>query len=181
MSKTDSGTSRTVREGRKVPYVLAIPALAFMFVFFVVPIISLLKSSLSNKPNRLIPHYDFTWEWSNYRLAYDRFLGHFERSFLFAGLATLLCIVIAYPVAYFIAFKVGKWRNVLLGLVMVPFFTSFLLRTLAWQSLLALVPALAGMGAGQFIRSRISPATFKACFFAGLLALGAYLCWRSLA
>lgn len=52
--------------------------------------------------------------------------------------------------------------------------------TVAWQSLLALVPALLGMGAGQFIRNRISPATFKICFFAGLLALGAYLCWRSL-
>lgn len=51
----------------------------------------------------------------------------------------------------------------------------------AWQSLLALVPALAGMGAGQFIRGRISPATFKICFFAGLLALGSYLCWRSFA
>lgn len=52
--------------------------------------------------------------------------------------------------------------------------------TVAWQSLLALVPALIGMGGGQFIRNRISPATFKICFFAGLLALGAYLCWRSL-
>lgn len=53
--------------------------------------------------------------------------------------------------------------------------------TVAWHSLLALVPALVGMGAGQFIRNRISAATFKICFFAGLLALGAYLCWRSLA
>lgn len=53
--------------------------------------------------------------------------------------------------------------------------------SVAWQSLLALAPALIGMGAGQFIRNRISPATFKVCFFAGLLALGAYLCWRSLA
>ena len=53
--------------------------------------------------------------------------------------------------------------------------------TVAWQSLLALVPALVGMGAGQFVRNRISPATFKICFFTGLLALGAYLCWRGLA
>lgn len=53
--------------------------------------------------------------------------------------------------------------------------------TVAWQSGLALVPALIGMGAGQFVRNRISPATFKICFFTGLLALGAYLCWRSLA
>lgn len=50
-----------------------------------------------------------------------------------------------------------------------------------WQSALALLPALAGMAAGQAIRERISPATFKRCFFGGLLALGAYLCWRGLA
>ncbi len=60
----------------------------------------------------------------------------YERS-PYAGIATLLCIVIAYPIAYFIAFKAGKYRNILLGLVMIPFFTSFLLRTIAWQSLLA--------------------------------------------
>ena len=52
------------------------------------------------------------------------------------AIATVLCLLIAYPLAYFIAFKAGRWRNVLLGLVMVPFFTSFLLRTIAWQSLL---------------------------------------------
>ena len=49
----------------------------------------------------------------------------------------IICILLAYPLAYFIAFKVGRWRNLLLGLVMVPFFTSFLLRTIAWQSLFA--------------------------------------------
>ena len=49
----------------------------------------------------------------------------------------MLCILIAYPIAYFIAFKVGRFKNILLGLVMIPFFTSFLLRTIAWQSLLA--------------------------------------------
>ena len=137
MAKADTGADRSTREGRKVPYLLAIPAMVFMFVFFVVPIISLLKSSLSTKPNRFKPEYKFTWEWGNYRSAFTRFGGHLLRSFTFAGVATLLCIAIAYPLAYFIAFKMGKWRNVLLGLVMVPFFTSFLLRTLAWKSLLA--------------------------------------------
>ncbi len=58
------------------------------------------------------------------------------RAFVYAGIATVLCLLIAYPVAYFIAFKAGTYRYVLLGLVMVPFFTSFLLRTIAWQSLL---------------------------------------------
>ena len=59
------------------------------------------------------------------------------RSFAYAGIATVFCILIAYPIAYFIAFKGGRYRSLLLGLVMVPFFTSFLLRTIAWQSLLA--------------------------------------------
>jgi len=137
VAKADTGADRALREGRRIPYLLALPAMGFMFVFFIVPIISLLKTSLSTKPDRFKPHYDFTWEWSNYREAFTRFGGHLARSFIFAGLATALCILIAYPVAYFIAFKTEKWRNVLLGLVMVPFFTSFLLRTLAWQSLLA--------------------------------------------
>ena len=80
--------------------------------------------------------YDFTWEWSNFGTAFSDFSEQLMRSFAYAAIATLLCLVIGYPIAYFIAFKAGKWRNILLGLVMVPFFTSFLLRTIAWQSLL---------------------------------------------
>ena len=108
----------------------------FTFVFFIVPLITLLKISLSTKPDRLLPHYEFTWEWSNFTTAFTDFGEQLLRSFVYAGIATLLCLLIAYPIAYFIAFKAGPWRNVLLGLVMVPFFTSFLLRTIAWQSLL---------------------------------------------
>ena len=137
MAKSEKADLQNQRNGRRIPYVLIIPAMAFLFVFFIVPIITLFKTSLSTKPNRLVAKYDFTWEWDNYSQAFDRFGGHLLRSFIFAGVATLLCVLIAYPVAYFIAFKGGKWRNVLLGLVMVPFFTSFLLRTIAWKSLLA--------------------------------------------
>ena len=122
--------------GRRVPYVLLIPGMLFTFVFFVVPLITLLKISLSTKPDRLLPNYEFTWEWSNFGTAFDDFGEQLLRSFVYAGIATVLCLLIAYPIAYFIAFKAGRWRNVLLGLVMVPFFTSFLLRTIAWQSLL---------------------------------------------
>ncbi|MDO8391737.1 MAG: ABC transporter permease [Actinomycetota bacterium] len=137
MAKPEKADLQSQRGGRRIPYVLIIPAMAFLFVFFIVPIITLFKTSLSTKPNRLVAEYDFTWEWDNYSQAFDRFGGHLLRSFVFAGVATLLCVLIAYPVAYFIAFKGGRWRNVLLGLVMVPFFTSFLLRTIAWKSLLA--------------------------------------------
>src|SRR3954453_14171625 len=107
--------------------------MAFTFVFFVVPLITLLKISLSTKPNPLIPKYDFTWEWSNFGSAFSEFGEQLGRAFAYAAVATLLCLLIGSPVAYFIAFKAGKWRTVLLGLVMVPFFTSFLLRTIALQ------------------------------------------------
>ncbi len=109
----------------------------FLFVFFIVPLITLFKISLSTKPDRAAPEYDFTWEWGNFSKAFTDFGEQLVRAFVYAAIATVLCILIAYPIAYFIAFKAGKWRNMLLGLVMVPFFTSFLLRTIAWQSLLA--------------------------------------------
>jgi spermidine/putrescine transport system permease protein len=131
-----AGDDRALRSGRRIPYLLLVPGMAFTFVFFVVPLITLLKISLSTKPDRLIPNYDFTWEWSNFSTAFTEFGSQLGRSFLYAGVATALCLLIAYPIAYFIAFKAGKWRNILLGLVMVPFFTSFLLRTIAWQTLL---------------------------------------------
>jgi spermidine/putrescine transport system permease protein len=132
----DAGDDRSLRSGRKIPYLLLLPGMLFTFVFFVVPLITLLKISLSTKPDQLIPKYDFTWEWSNFSTAFTDFGSQLLRSFYYAGIATVLCLLIAYPVAYFIAFKAGSWRNILLGLVMVPFFTSFLLRTIAWQTLL---------------------------------------------
>ncbi len=134
--RSHTGSDRNLRSRRRIPYVLLIPGMLFTFVFFIIPLITLLKIALSTKPNRLLPHYEFTWEWSNFGTAFDDFGEQLLRSFVYAGIATLFCLLIAYPVAYFIAFKGGRWRNVLLGMVMVPFFTSFLLRTIAWQSLL---------------------------------------------
>jgi spermidine/putrescine transport system permease protein len=132
----DAGDDRSLRANRRIPYVLAAPGLVFLFVFFVVPLITLFKISLSTKPDRLLPNYEFTWEWSNFSTAFSDFGEQLLRSFAYAAVATLFCLVIAYPIAYFIAFKGGRYRIILLGLVMVPFFTSFLLRTIAWQSLL---------------------------------------------
>ena len=62
---------------------------------------------------------------------------HFFRSFLYAGSATLLALAIGYPLAYAIAFRRGRWKNLLLVLVIAPFFTSFILRTIAWKQILA--------------------------------------------
>jgi spermidine/putrescine transport system permease protein len=136
VAAADNADDRSLRSGRRIPYVIAAPGLVFLFIFFIVPLITLFKISLSTKPDRLLPQYDFTWEWSNFGTAFDDFGSQLVRSFAYAGAATLLCILIAYPIAYFIAFKAGRYRAILLGLVMVPFFTSFLLRTIAWQTLL---------------------------------------------
>lgn len=136
MAKKDAATeNRSLRNGRFVPYAISFPGVLWLYLFFLVPLVTLLKVALSVKPDRNLPNYDFTWEWDNFSTAWTDFRPQLFRAFEYAAIATVLCILIAYPIAYFIAFKAGKWRNLLLGLVMVPFFTSFLLRTIAWQSL----------------------------------------------
>ena len=102
---------RTLRRGRSsaVPHVAAGPA--FLYLFFLVPLDTLLKISLSAQPERRSTNVDFAWEWGNFSKAFTDFGTHLWRAFAYAGVATVLCILIAYPLAYFIAFKAGKWRE----------------------------------------------------------------------
>lgn len=126
----------TTRKGRFAPYGLISPGLLWLILFFLVPMWTLLKIAVSTKPNPYLPEYDLTWRWQNFGDAIDRFRPELIRSFEYAGTATLLCILIGYPLAYYLAFKAGRWRPLLLGLVMVPFFTSFVIRTIAWKTIL---------------------------------------------
>ena len=119
------------------PYVLSFPGLLCLYLFFIVPMVTLLKIALSVRPDANSNKLDFAWEWANFSKAFTDFGEQLWRGLGYAAVATVLCVLIAYPIAYFIAFKAGKWANLMLGLVMVPFFTSFLLRTIAWQSLFA--------------------------------------------
>jgi spermidine/putrescine transport system permease protein len=98
--------------------------------------VSLARMSLSAKESRFDFEPTFSWQFSNYSSAISDSSEQLIRSFAYAGAATLLTILIGYPVAYVIAFRGGRYRNVLLGLVVIPFFTSFLIRTLAWQTVL---------------------------------------------
>ena len=107
-----------------------------MFIFFIVPLITLLKISLSSKPDRLLPNYEFTWEWSNFGTAFDDFGEQLMRSFVYAGIATRPVPADRLSARLLHRLQGRALRTLLLGLVMVPFFTSFLLRTIAWQSLL---------------------------------------------
>ena len=134
---TDATDDRTRRNSRFAPYLMSVPGLLCLYLFFIVPLVTLLKVALSVRTTSGSTNIEFSWEFSNFTKAFTDFGPQLWRAFIYAGVATALCVLIAYPIAYFIAFKSGKWANLLLGLVMVPFFTSFLLRTIAWQSLLA--------------------------------------------
>lgn len=119
------------------PYGLLKPGILWLSLFFLAPLWSMMQMSLSSKQNRFDFFPTFSWEWGNYSTAFSDYGAQFGRSFLYAAIATLLTLVIGYPLAYVIAFRGGKYKAVLLGLVAVPFFTSYLIRTLAWQNLLA--------------------------------------------
>jgi len=123
---------------RKIaPYGLLKPGALWLALFYLAPLVTLLRLSLSSLPSRFAVEADFTWEFQNYVDAFTDFGPQFQRAFLYAGIATILTILIGYPLAYVIAFRGGKYRSLLLGLVVVPFFTSYLIRTIAWRSLLS--------------------------------------------
>ncbi|MFQ5943312.1 MAG: ABC transporter permease [Anaerolineales bacterium] len=111
------------------------PGLAWLAVFFLIPIFTL--GQLSLQEGTFAEGFSFTWHWQNYPELLSRFGEQFARSFQFAGIATLLTFLIGYPLAYAMAFRAGRYKNLLLFLVILPFFTSYLIRTLAWKIILA--------------------------------------------
>jgi spermidine/putrescine transport system permease protein len=121
----------------RTPYLLLIPGFVFLFTFFILPIINLAQTSTQTPiAGGDTGEYEQTLAFSNYIQAFVDNKEQFGRSFLYATLATVFALAIAYPLAYAIAFKSGKYKNILLVLVVAPFFTSFLLRTVAWKQIL---------------------------------------------
>ncbi|CAN2236459.1 PotB ABC-type spermidine/putrescine transport system, permease component I [Candidatus Planktophila vernalis] len=121
----------------RVPYLLLLPGFAFLFTFFILPIINLAQTSTQTPvAGGDTGEYEQTLAFGNYIQAFVENKEQFGRSFMYASLATIFALAIAYPLAYAIAFKAGKFKNILLVLVVAPFFTSFLLRTVAWKQIL---------------------------------------------
>ncbi|NDB31737.1 MAG: ABC transporter permease, partial [Actinobacteria bacterium] len=119
------------------PYLLLAPGLIWLVTFFIIPIFSLASTSTMVRPEgAALGTYVQELRFQNYLDAFRENQEQYIRSFLYAAIATLLALAIAYPLAYMIAFKSGKYRNILLVLVVAPFFTSFLLRTVAWTQIL---------------------------------------------
>jgi spermidine/putrescine transport system permease protein len=121
-----------------IPYLLLIPGLLFLALLFVLPNIQMFLMSLSERAGGagLARQYELTWTLDNYVLALTSFPQQFTNSLVYGGLATLLCLLIGYPLAYGIAFRGGRYKSLLLFLVIAPFFTSFLIRTISWRILL---------------------------------------------
>jgi spermidine/putrescine transport system permease protein len=118
-----------------LPYLLLVPGLGWLLLFFAVPLVYMALESL--KTGTIDTGFQLTWEFSNYSNALKDYKEQFIRSFEYAGLATLIALLIGYPLAYVIAFRAGRWRNACLLLVIVPFFVTYLIRTLSWETILA--------------------------------------------
>ena len=119
-----------------LPLLLLAPAIAWLVAFYVYPAIQMLQASLWSGTLET----GFTFSWANtatYSTALGRYSDQFLRSILYAAVSTLVCLALAFPLAYTIAYRAGRFRTILLFIVVAPFFTSFLLRVLAWKTVLA--------------------------------------------
>jgi spermidine/putrescine transport system permease protein len=117
-----------------LPYILLLPGLAWLVAFFLVPVLT--QSYVSLESGNLEQGFQFDWAWHTYSDALSNYGEQFGRSFGYAAVATVLALVISFPLAYYIAFK-SRRKNLLLLLIILPFFTSYLVRTIAWKTILA--------------------------------------------
>ena len=118
-----------------LPFLLLAPGLAWLLLFFAVPLYYMARQSLEE--GTIFTGFEFAWNFQTYTDALANYDVQLVRSFVYAGAATLIAFLIGFPLAYAIAFRGGKWKNALLLLVIVPFFITYLIRTLSWQTILA--------------------------------------------
>jgi spermidine/putrescine transport system permease protein len=124
----------SARGGRLTPYLVGLPGGLWLGIFFVVPILVML--SLSLQSGNAEEGFRFTWAWSNYADAWEFYHTQFVRSILYGLIVTVLCLVLAYPMAYWIAFYGGSRKSTYLFLILLPFFVSFVIRTASWKFIL---------------------------------------------
>src|SRR3954447_14989586 len=119
---------------RLIPYGLLGPGILWLILFFVVPLYFMGRLSLESG---IFPQFQFDWNFGNYSDALSTYDTQFLRAFEYSAVATVLALLIAYPLAYAIAFRGGRWKNAMLLAVIAPFFTTYLIRTLAWETILS--------------------------------------------
>jgi spermidine/putrescine transport system permease protein len=126
----------SLRKRRQLlPWLFLGPGLLWLIVFFAIPLVNQLNVSLQSGDAET--GYSFTWEFSVYTNAIKDYSTQFFRSIGYSATATILCLIIGFPLAYFTAFKAGRFKNLILILIILPFFVSYVLRTVAWQLILS--------------------------------------------
>ncbi len=115
---------------------IALPSWAYLTLFFAVPLLIVLVYSFASRSSTGLTRLE-NWNLESYRRLWDPLVGEIAlRSLLLAMATTLICLIVSYPFAYYIATRRPAVRNVLLVLVMIPFWSNFLVRTYAWRVLL---------------------------------------------
>ncbi|HEX4788237.1 MAG TPA: ABC transporter permease [Actinospica sp.] len=123
------------RRLNRTPYLLLAPGVLWLVVFFLIPIFTAVSASVQT--GSLDMGFDVTWDWSNYTTTFSQYSTEVWHSLEYSVICTVVCLVLGYPLAYFIAFRGGRWKNLLMALVIAPAFTSFLIRTIAWETILS--------------------------------------------
>ena len=121
---------------QRVAYGILAPGAVYLAIAFIVPLILVVYTSLQSG-GLLSGGYEFTWAFENYADAFSSSKIFILRALVYSALATLFSILLAYPMAYWIAFYAGKWKSTLFFLILVPFFVSFVIRTVQWNFILA--------------------------------------------
>jgi spermidine/putrescine transport system permease protein len=117
------------------PYLFLLPGGLWLVIFFVVPMV--IMASVSLQQGSLGTGYALTWNFGVYPEVINTYSDQFFRSFIYAAIVTLATLALGYPIAYMIAVRGGRFKNILLLLVILPFFTAFIIRTLSWKLILA--------------------------------------------
>lgn len=124
------------RLGKRIaPYLLVAPGGMWLLMFFLVPVVFM--ASVSLQTGDLYQGYKMTWHFGTFLDVIKLYHVQFVRSLMYAGIATLATLLISYPMAYWIAFHGGKHKTTLLFMLLLPFFVSFVIRTLAWKFILS--------------------------------------------
>jgi spermidine/putrescine transport system permease protein len=138
MATTEAVPARTAvarRRRRAVGYLLTLPGALWLIAFFAIPMVAMF--SLSLQTGSLEEGYELVWRWQTYTDALTKYDTQIVRSLVYGLIVTLATLIISYPMAYWIAFRGGRRKNLFLLLILLPFFTPFLIRTLSWQLILA--------------------------------------------
>jgi spermidine/putrescine transport system permease protein len=120
---------------RLTPYYLLSPGAAYLAVFFLLPLGLMVYTSLQSG-GLLSGGFTFTWEWGNYTDVLTSYQPQFIRSVVYSLIVTFVALLLAYPMTYWIAFYAGRWKSSLLLLILLPFFVSFVIRTVQWKFIL---------------------------------------------